>query len=73
MNIVHAKAHQSIIEPWKQSYFIVAKLPASEEKNIVFGNEGTEFYLLELDEYLRREDVIDRHRLRLIDYLSLNK
>jgi 8-oxo-dGTP diphosphatase len=72
-NIVHSKAHQSIVEPWKQSYFFVAKLPASEEKNIVFGTEGTEFYLLEVDDYLNRKDIIDRHRVRLMDYLSLNK
>jgi len=72
-NIVHSKAHQSIIEPWKQSYFFVAKLPASEEKNIVFGNEGTEFLLLSIDDYLNRKDIIDRHSVRLMDYLSLYK
>lgn len=72
-NIVHSKAHQSIVEPWKQSYFFVAKLPQSEEASIVFGSEGTEFYLLEVDYYLSREDVIDRHKVRLRDYLSLIK
>jgi len=72
-NIVHSKAHQSIVEPWKQSYFIIVKLPASEEKNIVFGNEGTEFLLLGIDDYLNRKDIIDRHRVRLIDYFSLCK
>lgn len=68
-NIVYCKPHQSIIEPSKQSYFIVAKLEKDFESKIIFGNEGLEFLLLSVDDYLNRNDVIERHKGRLREYL----
>jgi len=57
-------------DPGNRSFFFVAKLPASEEKNIIFGNEGVEFFLLELNEYLKKDDVIDRHKDWVLEYLA---
>lgn len=70
-NIVYANTHQSIIEPNKQSYFIVAKLPKDFENRIVFGNEGLEFLLLDIEDYLSRNDVVERHKVRLREYLEI--
>jgi 8-oxo-dGTP diphosphatase len=69
-NVVYSKPHQSIIEPWKYSYFIIAKLPQDFENKIVFGDEGVEYLILTVKDYLRREDVIERHQVRLREYLE---
>lgn len=70
-NIIYAKPHKSIFDTSKYSYFIIAKLPESYMDKIVFGNEGLEYMLITIDEYMGRNDVIERHRGRLKEYLAL--
>ena len=70
-NIVYSKALTSTINPLKQSYGFIIKLSKDFENKIVFGNEGLEYFLFTIDEYLKRDDVIERHKPRLVEYLSL--
>ncbi len=69
-DIVYTKTHKSVVEPDKESYFFIAKLSSDFEDKIVFGNEGLEFLLLSVDDYLGRNDVIERHKPRLREYLQ---
>lgn len=60
---------QSVIEPDKKSYFIVAKLSEDKITNVVFGNEGLEWLLMTPEEFLSRPDGIERQQKRVANYL----
>ena len=69
--IVYYKKYPSRIEPGKFTYFPVAQLPKIEEKNIKFGNEGSEYMLISLEELLERTDLAWPYiRDRVKDYLA---
>ncbi len=72
-DIVYAKRYVSTIDLSKESYFLVAKLPHAKESDIIFGDEGLEFFLLSPSEYLELKDVIESQRKRAIEYLSYSK
>lgn len=73
-HIVYFKKYPSKIEPSKFAYFPVAKLPADEEKNIRFGNEGTEYLLISTEELLGLKDFAWPYiKDRVKDYLASDK
>jgi 8-oxo-dGTP diphosphatase len=61
---------QSVIEPDKKSYFIVAKLPEGKASDVVFGNEGLEWLLMTPEEFISRSDGIERQKKRVANYLK---
>ena len=69
-DIVYSDSRQSMMKPDQQSYFIVAKLPADFKSKIVFGNEGLEYLLITLDEYMNRNDAIKKSQERVLKYLE---
>lgn len=56
-DIVYVKKYPSTLEEIKFAYFPVAKLGSHHKDNIKFGNEGTEYMLISLDEYLGLTDA----------------
>lgn len=56
-NIVYVKKYQSSLDKGKNSYFPVAKLTYSEANNIHFGNEGIEYMLMSLKEFINLKDA----------------
>lgn len=71
--VVYYKKYPSRIEPGKFAYFPVVKLPHSEEEHIRFGNEGSEYLLVSLDELLELKDLAWPYmKDRVKDYLSTN-
>ena len=62
-------AIQSMIEPNKKSYFIVAKTLRFKPEDIIFGNEGTEWILMTPEEFIKRPDGIKRQQKRVGKYL----
>lgn len=69
-DIVYARKYESSLEPGKFGYFVAAKLPANAELQIVFGNEGTEFLLLNVNDYVSRKDAWPVFQKRTVDYLN---
>lgn len=71
-DIRYARRYPSTIEPGKSAYFAVVKLPTSEANNIVFGDEGLEYMLIPLDDYLADKNVAwaGPMHLRVNDYLK---
>jgi 8-oxo-dGTP diphosphatase len=61
---------QSIIEPDKKSYFMVAKNLRFKPEDIIFGNEGTEWMLMTPQEFIKRPDGIERQQKRVEKYLA---
>jgi len=67
-DIEYAKQYMSVMDPIKESYFIVVKQKGVKESDIVFGNEGLEFLLIEPDKYLILDDAIERQQDKVRDY-----
>jgi len=68
--IVYAKQYMSVMDVSKESYFIVVKPMNIKESDIIFGDEGLEFFLMKPEEYLSLDDIIERHKVKVTDYLN---
>jgi 8-oxo-dGTP diphosphatase len=51
-DIVYVKCWPSQVSPGKVAYFPVARLPFAAQGSIHLGNEGTEYMLMDLNDYL---------------------
>ncbi|MFA5163083.1 MAG: NUDIX domain-containing protein [Patescibacteria group bacterium] len=60
----------SVMTPEKKSFFIVAKVKNSGPEDIVFGNEGVEWFLMTPEEFIAHPDGIKRQQERVGQYLS---
>ena len=69
-DVRYAKKYQSVMDSTKESYFIVVKPSNIQEGDIVFGDEGLEFMLIDLADYLNLDDAIERHKNKVRDYLN---
>lgn len=69
-DIIYSKQYISPMDSSKESYFIVIKTKNIKEDDIIFGNEGLEYFLLTLKEYLKLEEAIPRQKNKVIEYLS---
>lgn len=56
-HVIYSKKYSSMLEPGKNAYFPVVKFPETEEKNIIFGDEGSEYLLVSVHEFLQFDDV----------------
>lgn len=60
----------SVMEPGKKSYFLVAKTKRFTSKDVIFGDEGSEWMLMTAEEFIGRSDGIDRQQKRVAKYLA---
>jgi 8-oxo-dGTP diphosphatase len=56
-DIVYVRTYPSLLKPGKIIYFPVAKFQDRLKNSIRFGEEGSEYMLLDLDDYLSRTDA----------------
>ena len=68
-DIMYAARYDALYSPGKYSYFLAARLPANAASGIVFGDEGTEWMLMDLDEFIARDDTWPILKERVADYL----
>ncbi|MFZ2538224.1 MAG: NUDIX domain-containing protein [Oscillospiraceae bacterium] len=72
-NIEYVRRYPSTIIEGEFFYFPVARLPKSLETLIVFGDEGLEYFLQTIDDFLSAPDVWPGLQDRAKDYIkSLN-
>lgn len=69
-HIVYAEKRPTKSDPLKAVFFAVAKLPASYTKNIILGDEGSEWLLMDVTDFLNRNDVWPYFQSRVKEYLS---
>ena len=69
-NIVYVRKYQSSLEKGKFAYYPVAKLPAASAEKIRFGDEGVEYLIMSLHDYIAREDAWPIFQDRAGDYMS---
>ena|GEM_PF-563248 len=68
-DIHYARLYPSTLEKGRFGYFAVAHLPESAAKQIIFGDEGTEYYIMKPSAYVQRRDGIAVFQKRTTDYL----
>ena len=69
-DVAYAKQYMSAMDITKESYFIVTKPLKVKEREIIFGDEGLEFFLMKPDEYLKLNDAIGRQQLKVKEYIN---
>jgi 8-oxo-dGTP diphosphatase len=68
--IVYNRRYPSSLNPNEFGWYAVAKLPQNLGGQIKFGDEGLEFILMSLDEFLKRNDAWPAYQKRAEDYAS---
>ena len=69
-NIVWAKTYPGMIDPTKESVFMVGMVEQAQLDNIVFGDEGQGWKMMTVEEFLRDDKVYGSLKGRLKDYLE---
>ncbi|MBI1857132.1 NUDIX domain-containing protein [Candidatus Saccharibacteria bacterium] len=66
--IVYSRRYQSDINAGEVGWYAVAKLPEESVDQIEFGDEGLEYFLMTLDDFLKRADAWPVFQKRAEDY-----
>ena len=70
-DIVWAKAYPGMLDPDKTSIFMVGTITQEEFANIVFGDEGQAYQMMDVSQFLSDKKVIPQLQDRLKDYLEV--
>lgn len=71
-DLIWKKGYPASFDPSYRVIFFVAKLPASAEAEVVFGNEGQGWKLVDVAEYLAMDRIIPNYPDRLRDWADCN-
>ena len=63
-----ARLYPAHYEPDAKVWFFVAGMPIGTERNVVFGNEGQRWALIDPDEFIALDNVIPSYAGRLADW-----
>ena len=66
-----AKEYQGMLDPDKTSIFMVGTITQEECANIVFGDEGQAYQMMDVSRFLSDKKVIPQLKDRLSDYLEV--
>ncbi|MFC3927532.1 NUDIX hydrolase [Streptococcus caprae] len=67
--IVWCRVYSGLINPHKQSVFLVGHISKEDVEQIVFGDEGQGYKLIPVDDFLKDETIIPQLRQRMADYV----
>ena len=67
-NLIWRKSYAGHFKPDTTVYFFVAKLPEGSEKDVVFGDEGQQWKLISVPDFIELKDVIPSYENRLRDW-----
>ncbi len=69
-DVLSSKKYQSVLDPNKEAYFIITKPLDITETDIVFGDEGLEYFLISPQDFVNLKDGVKRQQDKVADYLS---
>ena len=72
-DIEYVRKYPSTLEQGKFAYFPVAKIPAEMASRIKLGDEGLEFLLMSLSDYIARDDAWSLFQERAADYAKSHR
>lgn len=70
--LLWSKVYPSMLFADKQSVFLVGKLTQEQFDQIVFGDEGQGYQLMNIEEFLSSSQVVPQLQERLKDYLKVS-
>ena len=70
-DILWVKDYQGMLDPDKTSIFMVGTITQEEFANIVFGDEGQAYQMMDVSQFLSDKKVIPQLQDRLKDYLEV--
>lgn len=65
--IVYMKEYPAMVEKNMVGYFLGAHITEKQYKNITFGNEGRQWAVIDLGDFLSKDDIVPQLRERLMD------
>ena len=72
-DIVWSRIYPSMLDENKKSVFLVGKLTQERFDNIVLGDEGQDFKLMSIEEFLTLDQVVPQLQDRVRDYVEKDK
>lgn len=69
-DVISSKKYQSVLDPSKEVYFIITKSLNITEQDIVFGDEGLEYFLMTPQDYVNLNDGVKRQQNKVVEYLN---
>lgn len=69
-SVIWCKAYQGVVNPEMASIFMVGKIEQAQIDQIVFGDEGQEWKMMPLSDWLKDETVMLQLRERLGEYVK---
>lgn len=70
--LLWSKIYPSVIFKGKKSVFMVGQLRQEQFDNIIFGDEGQGYQLMNVEEFLSSSQVVPQLQERLKDYLKVS-
>ena len=68
--LLRSKVYPSMLYEGRQSVFMVGQLSQEQFGNIIFGDEGQGYKLMNIEEFLKSKQVVPQLQRRLRDYLE---
>ena len=72
-SIIFQKDYPSVLDDNQRAYFQVAKILSQDIKAIVFGDEGQQWRLMPIPDFLNNPHAIEPLKTRIRDYLESEK
>ena len=69
-SIIWSKIYPSMLDKDRSAVFVVAQISQGQYQEIDFGDEGQEFKLMPIEDFIKAEGIIPQLQERFKDYLS---
>lgn len=69
-SIIWSKIYPSMLDKDRSAVFVVGQISQEQYREIHFGDEGQEFKLMPVEDFIKAEGVIPQLQERFKDYLS---
>ncbi len=69
-DILWTRIYPGMIDPTRNSYFMVATVSQTALNSVVFGDEGQEWKVMPIHQFLTDDNVVPRLKGRLADFLA---
>lgn len=69
-SIIWSRIYPSMLDKDKLAVFVVAQISQEQYQEIDFGDEGQEFKLMPIEDFIKAEGIIPQLQERFKDYLS---
>ena len=69
-SIIWSRIYPSMLDKDRSAVFVVAQISQEQYQEIDFGDEGQEFKLMPIEDFIKAEGIIPQLQERFKDYLS---